>query len=315
MNETYSYRLPTSSFPDYEVDRYLQAYKPTWMPFNEVLPARLPAISAKKRSNTLPRSQHKSHAHQSRRFHDNYDLHFIIVRHGERVDRYFGGNWTQLAFDQDGRYQRYHENLPARLPVRMNRLAWEEDTPLTRSGLKAARNLGRTFAMKYIEPDFVYSSPAMRCVLTTIEILKGLKLDKKLIIRLEPGLLEFGAARFGMNLFLKPIDWFNYGVNVDLSYQPIVNTVPPDERVEGYYLRSKMVVRQLEKRHSSPSTHSVHALIVAHATSPDTLTWDLVGKRLNTKDLYERSLKVTYLQTMIAERKRKNQRWYLKQMN
>ena len=307
------------SLPDYESNLFPNILHPSWLIDRSTPLYSSTHIkgSSKKRSNTLPRSQHKSHHHhhQSIRFHDSYDLRLIIVRHGERVDRCFGSNWTQLAFDHECQYHRFHENLPVNLPTRPNRLSWDEDTPLTRNGSKAARNLGRTLALKYIEPDYVYSSPAMRCMLTTIEMLKGLKLEKKVSIRIEPGLLEFGAARFGMNLFLKPIDWFNYGINVDLTYQPMMTTIAPDERVENYYLRSKTVVRQIEQRHSNPSWHSIHALIVAHATSPDTLTWDLIGKRPNTKDLYDRSLKVAYLQTMIAERKRKNQRWYLKHLN
>lgn len=317
LNEIYSFPLPLNSFLDYEANPLIHAFRPTWLPHHieHDKPKNLPKILPKRRSNTVPSSRQKSHQKQSKQLHNEYDLRLIIVRHGERVDRVFGANWMKLAFDQDGMYHRFHENLPTRLPYRPNRLAWEEDTPLTRSGLKAAREFGRTLALKYIEPDYVYSSPAMRCVLTTIEMLKGLNLDRKLSIRIEPGLLEFGAARFGMSIFLRPIDWFNFGVNVDLSYQPIISTVPADERVDGYYLRSKSVVRQLEQRHSSPSSYSAHILIVAHATSPDTLTWDLMGKRLNTKNLYERSLKVAYLQTTIAERKRKNQRWYLKHLN
>lgn len=249
-----------------------------------------------------------------RRHYHSSDLRMVIVRHGERVDRYFGPNWTESAFDHDGQYRRTHVNLPLRLPTRSNPLCWTEDTPLTLAGLQAAQNLGRMLTLNDVRPRYVYSSPAMRCVLTTIEILIGLRLEKKLSIRLEPGLLELGAARFGMNLFMEPLEWVKFGVNVDLSYRPIVSEIARDEREEAYYLRSKTVIRHLEEHHQYSSAHLLDVLIVGHATSPETLTWDLLGRQPNVYDLYDISLKVAYLQTLIAERKRKNKRWTLKHL-
>jgi broad specificity phosphatase PhoE len=250
---------------------------------------------------------------RSRRQHQHScDLRMVIIRHGERVDRYFGPNWTQLAFGHDGQYRRTHANLPPQLPTRSNPRFWAEDTPLTSAGLQAAQNLGRMLASKHVRPSYVYSSPAMRCVLTTIEILIGLRLEKKLSIRLEPGLLELGAARFGMNLFMEPLEWAQYGVNVDLSYRPIVSEIARDEREDAYYIRSKKVIRHLEKHHQYSSADLLDVLIVGHATSPETLTWDLLGRQPNVYDLYDISLKVLYLQTLIAERKRKSKRWSLK---
>ena len=266
--------------------------------------------SLAKRSASMPSRREKS----TGRPHHKCDLRMVIIRHGERVDWFFGPNWTDLAFDQDGQYRRIHANLPLHIPTRPNPIFWTQDTPLTSRGLQAARNLGRMLALKHIKPNYVYSSPAMRCVLTTIEILIGLRLEKKLAIRLEPGLLELGAARFGMNIFMQPLDWLKFGVNVDLSYRPIVTEIAPDEREEAYYMRSKTVVRQLEEYHEHSSSHLLDVLLVGHATSHDTLTWDLLGRQPNAYDLYKNSLNVPYLQTVIAERKRKNKRWSLKQM-
>ena len=212
---------------------------------------------------------------------DACDLRFFIIRHGERVDRYFGPNWFMMAFDQQGQYRPYHINLPPHLPTRTNHYFWAVDTPLTRDGLNAAQNVGRVLGLNQFEPTYAYSSPAMRCVLTTYQILIGLGLDKKMPIRIEPGLLELGAARFGMDVFLKPLEWRQYGLNIDLSYRPIMTDVPAIEREDGYYLRSKRVVRELEQRHSHSSTSPFNVLLVAHATSPETLTWDLVGRQPN----------------------------------
>jgi broad specificity phosphatase PhoE len=264
--------------------------------------------------------QEKNHHYQQQQqqlplqIHDDHDMRLFIIRHGERVDRFFGPNWFTTAFDQHGQYRPYHINLPAHLPTRSNKYYWAFDTPLTQSGLNAAQNLGQVLKLNRFQPTHVYSSPATRCIFTTIQILKGLGLDKKLSIRIEPGLLELGAARFGMNIFFQPIDWHKYGVNVDLSYRPIVTDIPPFEREDAYYLRSKYVIRELEKHHHNSSSQSLNILIVAHATSPDTLTWDLVGRQPNINDLYTLSLNIGYLQMVITERKRENKFWSLKQM-
>ena len=239
---------------------------------------------------------------------------FFIIRHGERVDRYFGTNWFMLAFDQLGQYRPYHINFPPDLPSRPNKYFWALDTPLTRDGLNAAQNVGRVLGLNKFEPTYVYSSPAMRCISTTYQILKGLGLENKVSIRIEPGLLELGAARFGMSIFIKPIDWQNYGINVDASYQPLIQNIDPLEREGAYYLRSKNIIRQIEQNHSNFASSTNNILLVGHATSPETLTWDLVGRQPNIYDLYTVSLNIGYLQMVITERKKQTKNWSLTQM-
>ncbi|CAF2193776.1 unnamed protein product [Rotaria magnacalcarata] len=242
------------------------------------------------------------------------DMRLFITRHGERVDRYFGPNWYILAFDQHNQYRPYHQNLPPQLPARANKYVWALDTPLTVTGLNAAKRLGQALGSKYYIPAYVYSSPAMRCILTTVQILKGLGLEHKISIRIEPGLLELGAARYGMNIFFQSIDWYRFGVNIDLSYQPIVRNIPPIEDEDAYYRRSKHVIREIEKLHNHSKEQPTNILIVAHATSPETLTCDLIGKQPKVKDLYKVSLNVAYLQTVITERRQENKSWSLKPM-
>jgi len=244
---------------------------------------------------------------------DQCDMRLLIIRHGERVDRYFGANWYMSAFDQNEQYRPYHRNFPSSLPVRTNKYYWAADTPLTSTGLSAAEQLGRILQSKNFQPNYVYASPAMRCVLTTIQILKGFGLENKIPIRIEPGLLELGASKFGMNIFFQPSDWHKYGINVDLSYKPILTNIPAYEREDAYYLRSKHVVREIEKRHNNNmSSDSLNILIIGHATSPETLTWDLLGKQPNCSELYKRSLNISYLQTVITERQQDNKFWSIK---
>lgn len=239
------------------------------------------------------------------------DMRLFIIRHGERVDRYFGPHWHRQVFDQNKQYRPYHRNFPSSLPARSNNAFWGLDCPLTTSGLKDAERLGRALRSKNHIPTYVYSSPAVRCIQTTLQILKGLALEQPIAIRIEPGLLELGAARYGMNIFYQAEDWAKYGIHVDLTYQPIVAHVPAFEREDAYYFRSKHVVRELEKRHQRNSNQCPNLFIIAHATSPDTLTWDLVGRRPNANDLYTFALKIAYLQTMIAERRQTNKSWLI----
>lgn len=242
---------------------------------------------------------------------ESCDLRFFIIRHGERVDRYFGPNWFMFAFDPTGQYRPYHNNLPPQLPNRSNRYFWAADTPLTRDGMNGALNVGRVLGLNQYEPGYVYSSPATRCIMTAHQILKGLGLENQISIRIEPGLLELGAARYGMEVFFTPIEWRNFGINVDTSYRPILTSVPPIETEGAYYLRSKHIVRELEQHHSS-SPSSLNVLLVGHATSPETLTWDLVGRQPNVSDLFTLSLNIGYLQMVITERQRQNRSWTLK---
>jgi broad specificity phosphatase PhoE len=243
---------------------------------------------------------------------DPYDMRFFIMRHGERIDRYFGPNWYLSAFNEKNQYRPYHSNFPATLPYRSNKFIWALDTPLTSSGLQAAKQFGRNLASKGFQPTHVYSSPAMRCVITTIQMLKGLGLENKIPIRIEPGLLEIGASRFGMSIFYQPMDWYKYGINVDRSYQPILRHIPSVENEHEYYLRSKYVIRQIENHHHNSLSKLHNILIVGHATSPETLTWDLIGKQPNVNDMHKNSLSINYLQMVAIERRQDNKSWAFK---
>ena len=118
----------------------------------------------------------------------------------------------------------------------------------------------------------------MRCMLTTIQILESLELENKIPIRIESGLLEIGAAKFGMHIFFQPINWYMYGVNIDLSYQLIVTNIPSLEHDETYYLRPKYVIHKIEKHHhNDSSSQSLNILIIAHAILPENLLWDLTN--------------------------------------
>lgn len=76
----------------------------------------------------------------------------IIIRHGERVDALFGENWFSQAFDQTGKYQRFHTNLPISLPYRQNFRDYLHDPPLTELGLIRSYRTGlfKLFKKKFL---------------------------------------------------------------------------------------------------------------------------------------------------------------------
>ncbi|CAF0991444.1 unnamed protein product [Didymodactylos carnosus] len=242
------------------------------------------------------------------------DLRFLIIRHGERADRVFGPYWFLHAFDSFGNYHPFHLNLPPKLPQRSNWQLYGLDCPLTKTGMLKAKAVGKVLTLNNFQPHYIYSSPAMRCMQTAHYIVKGL--DRQIPIRIEPGLLEcINWNKFPtINPFLNSIEWHKHGVNVDLSYKPIVERIPTFENESAYYLRSKQVIREIEKMHNSIGNPKLNVLIVAHATSPETLTWDLVGRVPNPIGLFALSTHIDYLQMVITERIFHSKQWTMKNL-
>jgi hypothetical protein len=101
-------------------------------------------------------------------------LRFVIIRHGERVDLTHGPGWTQRAFNYFGQYYPTDANMPPTLPLRMNWLDYEIDTPLTANGLRQSWNVGTTLATHNLPIIACYSSPAIRSIQTADQILAGM---------------------------------------------------------------------------------------------------------------------------------------------
>ncbi|XP_041591018.1 ubiquitin-associated and SH3 domain-containing protein A isoform X2 [Vulpes vulpes] len=116
----------------------------------------------------------------------------LVVRHGERVDQIFGKSWLQQCSTPDGKYYRPDLNFPYSLPRRSNGIKdFENDPPLSSCGIFQSRMAGEALLDSGIRVTSVFTSPALRCVQTAKHILEELKLEKKIKIRVEPGIFEW----------------------------------------------------------------------------------------------------------------------------
>lgn len=95
-----------------------------------------------------------------------------IMRHGERVDFCFR-NWIAKCFDSKGIYKRHNLNMPPVLPRRKPEQFFH-DCPLTVIGARVAFETGLALRRAGVVFKQCYSSPALRCVQTAANCLRGL---------------------------------------------------------------------------------------------------------------------------------------------
>ncbi|PAV64201.1 hypothetical protein WR25_22023 [Diploscapter pachys] len=206
------------------------------------------------------------------------DRNVLVVRHGERVDFTFkksGTNWLRKAFDSTGRYKPYDINLPRHLPKREGgQRAFEHDTPLTEIGYLQSKLTGRAIKEAGIKIDYVFCSPALRCVQTAVGLLKGLGLDGKIRLNVEPGLFEWLVWLKHVPKWMTPEELKHNGYPVNPNYETIFSEdhLNANENLPEYYERSHKVMREVLKK-----CPLGNVMVVAHGASLDTCTRQLTG--------------------------------------
>ncbi|XP_077578642.1 ubiquitin associated and SH3 domain containing Bb isoform X1 [Stigmatopora nigra] len=202
----------------------------------------------------------------------------FVCRHGERMDVVFGKHWLSLCSDSKGRYVRSNLNMPPTLPLWGTQRDYDMDAPVTVFGSTQARLVGEAFSEGNIVIDFVYCSPALRCVQTAQNMLKGMQLDGKLKIRVEPGLFEWTKWVFGSSLpaWITPADLAATHFSVDTTYRPLIpiSKLTVSESYESYMSRSHQVTKEILSDCKSTGNN---VLIVAHASSLEACTRQLQG--------------------------------------
>ncbi|KAM8820406.1 ubiquitin-associated and SH3 domain-containing protein A [Eudromia elegans] len=201
----------------------------------------------------------------------------LVMRHGERVDQVFGKSWLQQCLTADGKYHRADLNFPSILPTRRDMKQFEYDPPLSCCGIFQSRLTGEALLDQEVAVSYVYSSPALRCIQTAQYVLEGLKLDKKLKIRVEPGLFEWTKWEASKVIphFMTMTELTEASYKVDTSYRsnfPLSSLVP-SETYEEYVSRSSTVIKQIVT--ACPSKGVI--LIVGHDSSLASFTRPLVG--------------------------------------
>ena len=226
----------------------------------------------------------------------------IIIRHGERVDALFGENWFSQAFDQTGKYHRFHINLPLTLPYRQNLQAYLRDPPLTELGLIRSYRTGEALCRTGLRIDYCYSSPSLRCIQTADAILDGMKLRTLIPIRIELGLFECGL--WHQNVvphFMSINELILNRFNIETSYNGIQKSLSTEENERDYYQRSYSVMQQILAKHE---TDDMTILFIGHAPSLETLTRQLIGASPRPNELVDIAQKINYLSLTILEGQR-----------
>ncbi|XP_037312268.2 ubiquitin associated and SH3 domain containing Bb [Pungitius pungitius] len=221
----------------------------------------------------------------------------FVCRHGERMDVVFGKHWLSLCSDSKGRYVRSNLNMPPCLPLWGGQRDYDMDAPITVFGSTQARLVGEALLESNAAIDLVYCSPSLRCVQTAQNILKGLRQEGKLRVRVEPGLFEWTKWVSGSSLpaWIPPADLAAAHFSVDATYRPLVpvSSLLASESYESYLRRSHQVTRDIL---SDSRNTGNNVLIVAHASSLEACTRQLQGRGpQSVKDFIQVVRKIPYL--------------------
>lgn len=178
----------------------------------------------------------------------------LIIRHGERVDTYYGPSWIQSSFNRNGEYVRKDSNMPHNLIYRENPYEFEFDPPLTENGLNQAKIHGEELSKTGIRIRHVYSSPALRSIQTADKILEGMGLKDKIKIRIEVGLFELLSWQLYLPSnypWIDKLNLKNFGYNIDMGYKSIVKfeSLKKDETIFDYYKRSHFITKRIAELH------------------------------------------------------------------
>ncbi|XP_027785153.2 ubiquitin-associated and SH3 domain-containing protein A isoform X1 [Marmota flaviventris] len=203
----------------------------------------------------------------------------LVVRHGERVDQIFGKSWLQQCTTADGKYHRPDLNFPRSLPQRSSGIKdFENDPPLSSCGIFQSRLAGGALMDSGVRLTAVFTSPALRCVQTAKHILEELKLEKKMKIRVEPGIFEWmkWEASKSTPAFMTRQELKEASFNVDPDYRPAfpLCSLLPAESYEEYVNRCAVSVHQILS--ACPQDAGI-ILIVSHGSALDSCTRPLLG--------------------------------------
>ncbi|CAF3432324.1 unnamed protein product [Rotaria sp. Silwood1] len=250
-------------------------------------------------------------------------IRLLVLRHGERLDRYYSSQWLRQAFDKDGNFCRFSPILPEALPFRASIRDFDLDPPLTYKGLKDAFHTGTVLREKAINITYCYASPSLRCVQTAAKLLEGLQLQNKIKIRIEPGLFEctgwYTASETStvvtMPRFMTKKELLENKYPIDKNYreQMTMADISQLENELEFYQRSHAVTASILKMHEHEFITQIqqgqilpqqycHILFVAHAPSLETCTRKLCGGKFRPDTLPHVIRNVDFLTMTVIEK-------------
>lgn len=185
-----------------------------------------------------------------------------------------------------------------------------QDPPLTELGLWQARETSSSLHERGVRLTHIYCSPALRCVQTALEVLRGMELvpmpraasststagvgDDVVtsggpVIRIEPGLFEWlGWYKNGLPNFMTAEQLHTQRYPVDITYRPVhpIKQFNMNESIDQYFERSYRAVKTvLDSLRASAATESgaqQTVFFIAHAGSLDTCTRLLLKRDLRS---------------------------------
>ncbi|KAL2805462.1 ubiquitin-associated and SH3 domain-containing protein A isoform 2 [Daubentonia madagascariensis] len=238
----------------------------------------------------------------------------LVVRHGERVDQIFGKSWLRQCSTPDGKYHRPDLNFPCSLPRRSNGIkGFENDPPLSSCGVFQSRITGAALLDSGARITSAFTSPALRCVQTAKLILEELKLEKKIKIRVEPGIFEWtkwepGKATPAL-MSLEELKEANF--NVDTDYRPAfpLSCLMPAESYDEYVNRCTASMGRIV---STCLQDTGIILIVSHGSALDSCTRPLLGlPPRDCRDFAQLVRKIPSLGMCFCEENRQEGKWEL----
>uniref|UniRef100_A0A8B9Y2Z6 Ubiquitin associated and SH3 domain containing A n=1 Tax=Bos mutus grunniens TaxID=30521 RepID=A0A8B9Y2Z6_BOSMU len=206
----------------------------------------------------------------------------LVVRHGERVDQIFGKSWLQQCTTPDGRYYRPDLNFPRSLPKRSRGIKdFENDPPLSSCGIFQSR-------------------------------MAEFKLEKKVKIRVEPGIFEWTKWEAGKTtptlMTLEEMKEADF--NVSLDYRPAfpLASLLPAESYDDYVHRCAVSMEQIVS--TCPQDGVI--LVVGHSSALDTCTRPLLGlPPRDCADFAQLVRKVPSLGMCFCEENKEEGKWEL----
>ncbi|XP_070232673.1 ubiquitin-associated and SH3 domain-containing protein A isoform X2 [Bos mutus] len=206
----------------------------------------------------------------------------LVVRHGERVDQIFGKSWLQQCTTPDGRYYRPDLNFPRSLPKRSRGIKdFENDPPLSSCGIFQSR-------------------------------MAEFKLEKKVKIRVEPGIFEWTKWEAGKTtptlMTLEEMKEADF--NVSLDYRPAfpLASLLPAESYDDYVHRCAVSMEQIVS--TCPQDGII--LVVGHSSALDTCTRPLLGlPPRDCADFAQLVRKVPSLGMCFCEENKEEGKWEL----
>ncbi|CDW59636.1 His Phos 1 domain containing protein [Trichuris trichiura] len=200
----------------------------------------------------------------------------IIMRHSEKCDDVYP-DFVQLGFPNGGdRYVQFDLNMPEKLPQRhedinTSKQDWQADPPLTNMGHKTAAAIGAEYAHLNVAIEYVFSSPALRCVQTAGRFIEGYQKVNKmdtLKVKIEGGLFEWQFNTGSPTpRFIAEQDLAKGGLPIDMNYKCFKqgNSIAYNETFEGFNQRCVDTMRYIMD--SIPTGATV--LFITHAPNFD----------------------------------------------